>query len=57
MDQFKAFSQQLNPLAAKLGKQFGQVKQVCPPDLDLLLFSYSVSICRVWSPARPSAKA
>ncbi|KAG0266754.1 hypothetical protein BG011_001213 [Mortierella polycephala] len=27
MDQFKAFSQQLNPLAAKLGKQFGQVKQ------------------------------
>jgi hypothetical protein len=28
MDQFKAFSSQLNPLAAKLGKQFGQVKQV-----------------------------
>ncbi|ORZ27773.1 BAR domain-containing family protein [Lobosporangium transversale] len=27
MDQFKAFSQQLNPLAAKLGKQLGQVKQ------------------------------
>ncbi|KAF9318236.1 hypothetical protein BG000_009938 [Podila horticola] len=27
MDQFKAFSSQLNPLAAKLGKQFGQVKQ------------------------------
>jgi hypothetical protein len=28
MDQFKTFSQQLNPLAAKLGKQFGQVRQV-----------------------------
>ncbi|KAF9168278.1 hypothetical protein DFQ27_005035 [Actinomortierella ambigua] len=27
MDQFRAFSQQLNPLAAKLNKQFGQVKQ------------------------------
>ncbi|KAG0222008.1 hypothetical protein BGW42_007760 [Actinomortierella wolfii] len=27
MDQIRAFSQQLNPLAAKLNKQFGQVKQ------------------------------
>ncbi|KAF9973784.1 hypothetical protein BGZ73_002972 [Actinomortierella ambigua] len=27
MDQFRALSQQLNPLAAKLNKQFGQVKQ------------------------------
>lgn len=29
MESFKAFSQQLNPLAAKLSKQYSQAKQVC----------------------------
>jgi len=56
MDQFKAFSQQLNPLAAKLGKQFGQVKQVTSlvpcsivPGLPFALFSHARVRRRAWS--------